>query len=134
MIYSTGPACHKRRRTNRKKEPRVSTFVSSLTDITEILVSKYDVKPEAIKPESTLTEIGLDSLSIAELMFDVADKYDIDVPDDRANFNTLGEAFYEHDSEIETVARECIAADFAFIASTYGFDADTEEMIATRDW
>ena len=50
------------------------------------------------------------------------------------DFNALAEAFYEHDSEIETAARECIAEDFAFIASTYGFDADTEEMIATRDW
>lgn len=66
--------------------------MSSLADITEILLAKYDVKPEAIKPEATLTEIGLDSLSIAELMFDVADKYEIDVPDDRADFNTLGEA------------------------------------------
>ena len=49
-------------------------------------------------------------------------------------FNALAEAFYEHDSEIETAARECIAEDFGFIASTYGFDADIEEMIATRDW
>ena len=66
--------------------------MSSLADITEMLVSKYDVKPEAIKPEATLTEIGLDSLSIAELLFDVADKYAIDIPDDRANVSTLGEA------------------------------------------
>ena len=49
-------------------------------------------------------------------------------------FNALAEEFYAHDSEIETVARECIAADFAFIAKAYGFDADTEELIATRDW
>lgn len=49
-------------------------------------------------------------------------------------FNALAEEFYAHDSEIETVARECIAADFAFVAKAYGFDADTEELIATRDW
>ena len=49
-------------------------------------------------------------------------------------FNALAEEFYAQDSEIETVARECIAADFAFVAKTYGFDADTEELIATRDW
>ncbi len=49
-------------------------------------------------------------------------------------FNALAEAFYEHDSEIETAARECIAGDFAFIAEAYGFDADIEELIATRDW
>ena len=50
-------------------------------------------------------------------------------------FNDLQEDFEENDSEIETVARECIGKDFEFIATSYGFeDADIEELIATRDW
>ncbi|KDN81328.1 DUF5713 family protein [Kitasatospora cheerisanensis] len=50
-------------------------------------------------------------------------------------FNRLGEAFEEAGSEIETVAREVIGADFAFVAAAYGFaDADGEELIAPRDW
>ena len=49
-------------------------------------------------------------------------------------FNDLQEEFYENDSEIETAARECIAMDFEFIAKAYGFNADVEELIATRDW
>ena len=49
-------------------------------------------------------------------------------------FNDLQEAFYEHDSEIETAARECIAMDFDFIVRTYGFEVDIEEVIAGRDW
>ena len=49
-------------------------------------------------------------------------------------FNDLEKAFLEADSEIETVARECIAADFEFVVTAYGFDADTEELIATREW
>jgi hypothetical protein len=50
-------------------------------------------------------------------------------------FNDLQEDFEEHNSEIETVARDCIAIDFEFIAISYGFkDADIEELIATRDW
>ncbi len=49
-------------------------------------------------------------------------------------FNALAEEFYEHDSEIETAARDCIGTDFAFIARIYGFDADIEALIATRDW
>lgn len=48
--------------------------------------------------------------------------------------NDLQEEFYANNSEIETVARECLAADFEFISITYGFDADIEELIATRDW
>ncbi|MBS1636897.1 MAG: hypothetical protein JST26_13350 [Bacteroidetes bacterium] len=50
-------------------------------------------------------------------------------------FNDLQEEFYENDSELETAARECIAMDFEFIATAYGFEnADVEELIATRDW
>lgn len=48
--------------------------------------------------------------------------------------NDLQEEFYENDSEIETAARECLAADFEFISVSYGFVADIEELIATRDW
>lgn len=49
-------------------------------------------------------------------------------------FNQLAEEFYEHDSEIETAARDCIAINFEFIADAYGYEADTEELIAPRDW
>lgn len=49
-------------------------------------------------------------------------------------FNALSEDFEAADSEIETAAREAIASDFAFIARTYGYDADTEALIAPRDW
>lgn len=48
--------------------------------------------------------------------------------------NEIAEYFYEHDSEIETAAREAIAEEFGHIAAAYGFDADIEELIATRDW
>jgi hypothetical protein len=49
-------------------------------------------------------------------------------------FNDLQEAFWEAGSEIETAARECIAADFAFLLEAYGYAFDLEEAIATRDW
>ena len=49
-------------------------------------------------------------------------------------FNALAEKFEENGSEIETAARENIGADFAYIAKAYGFDADVEELIATREW
>lgn len=48
--------------------------------------------------------------------------------------NDLQEAFSENDSEIETAARDCIAAEFEYISEAYGFDADVEELMATRDW
>lgn len=49
-------------------------------------------------------------------------------------FNDLQEEFGENESELETVARDCIAVDFENLAKIYGFDADIEELTATRDW
>jgi len=49
-------------------------------------------------------------------------------------FNDLENEFGENGSEIETGARESIAMNFEFIAKAYGFDADIEELIATRYW
>ena len=65
--------------------------MNSYDYIRQVLIERHDIKPEVIKPDATLAELGLDSLSAAELMFDVADKYGIDIPDDRANFTTLGD-------------------------------------------
>ncbi len=66
--------------------------MSAFTYLQEVLTDKYDIKADAIRPEATLEELGLDSLSVAELLFDVGDKFGIDVPDDRTDFKTLGEA------------------------------------------
>ncbi len=57
-----------------------------------VLSEKYDVARDAISPEATLTELGLDSLTIVELLFDVEDEFGIEVPEERANFETLAEA------------------------------------------
>lgn len=42
--------------------------------------------------------------------------------------------FDENDSEIETVARECIASTVAYILAWFGIPIDTEEAIRERDW
>ncbi|UUF15010.1 MULTISPECIES: DUF5713 family protein [Flavobacterium] len=48
--------------------------------------------------------------------------------------NELQDEFFEHDSEIETGARESIGQDFGIIAKSYGFNADGEELISPREW
>ena len=60
--------------------------------LADVLSEKYDVDPDAISPEATLTELGLDSLTIVELLFDVEDEFGIEVPEERATLETLAEA------------------------------------------
>lgn len=49
--------------------------------------------------------------------------------------NELEDEFDENESELETVAREAMGADFEFIVKAYGFeDVDIEDVIAPREW
>ena len=60
--------------------------------LADLLSEKYDVDPTTISPETTLTELGLDSLTVVELFFDVEDEFEIEIPEERATFETLAEA------------------------------------------
>lgn len=49
--------------------------------------------------------------------------------------NDLQEEFDENESELETVARECMMGAMHFIAKAYGFkDLSAEDVIGPRDW
>lgn len=49
-------------------------------------------------------------------------------------FNDLEVELEESGSELETIARENIAEDVAFVLDTYGLKADLEEALAPRTW
>ncbi len=66
--------------------------MNSFDYIRQILVDKFEVNADAITPEATFESLGLDSLTMVELMFDISDKYEIEIPTDRLDFKTLGEA------------------------------------------
>ena len=48
--------------------------------------------------------------------------------------NDLQEEFDENDSEIETSARESIAATVRYVLDWFGVEIDTETAIRERDW
>lgn len=48
--------------------------------------------------------------------------------------NDLQDEFFENDSEIETVARDCIGDTVAYILEWFGIPIDMEESIRERDW
>ena len=48
--------------------------------------------------------------------------------------NVLQEEFEENDSEIETVARDCIGETVTYILDWFDIPIDTEEAIRERDW
>lgn len=48
--------------------------------------------------------------------------------------NDLQEEFDENDSEIETVARDCIGVTVGYVLEWFGIPIDMEEAIRERDW
>ena len=48
--------------------------------------------------------------------------------------NDLQDEFDENDSEIETVARDCIGTTVGYILKWFGIPIDVEEAIRERDW
>lgn len=47
-----------------------------------ILAKRYSLAPDAISPASTLESLGLDSLDLIELLFEVEDEFQIRIPQD----------------------------------------------------
>jgi acyl carrier protein len=57
-------------------------MTTTLETVREILVNKYSLPRESIKPEATLDSLKLDSLDLVETLFEVEDEFHIRVPQD----------------------------------------------------
>ena len=64
-------------------------------DVVAIVAKKVQPKGREIKPEDRLDELGLDSFAAVEMIFDLEEKFDIQIPynsnDSRLEFETVGE-------------------------------------------
>ncbi len=48
--------------------------------VAQIIAEQAMLDPEAIKPETTLDDLGLDSLALVEVVFGIEEAFDISVP------------------------------------------------------
>ncbi len=60
--------------------------------LSHLLVTEFGVQEDRIVPGSTLTSLGLDSLSAAELVREIEREFGIVLSDEQASFETLGDA------------------------------------------
>ncbi len=56
--------------------------MSTLETLREILLQDYKVEPAKLEPDALLTELGVDSLGMLELMFKIEDRFDVKIPGD----------------------------------------------------
>ena len=50
-----------------------------------IIADKANMEPEALKPETPLVDLDIQSLDLAEIIFDLEDEFDIEIEMDAAN-------------------------------------------------
>jgi acyl carrier protein len=63
--------------------------MNSLTQLQELIHKKYNIDPATLDPEASMLEQGIDSLALADFLFDVEDHFGIDIPAERTDINSL---------------------------------------------
>jgi acyl carrier protein len=69
-----------------------SSIVTTQERLADLLVSKYGVERATLVPEASMAALGLDSLSLAELMFDIEDAFGITLKQEGTELRTFGDA------------------------------------------
>lgn len=63
--------------------------MSSLKQLQHLIQEKYKIDPATLDPDASMLDQGIDSLALAEFLFDIEDHFGIDFPDARAEINSL---------------------------------------------
>jgi len=61
----------------------------TVTALLDLIKQKFDIDPSTIDPDKPIFEFGIDSLSLAELLFSVEETFGITLPDVRDEVETL---------------------------------------------
>jgi acyl carrier protein len=67
-----------------------------------LLVKDYKLDPATLQPDALLEALGIDSLGVAELMFNVEDEFKVTIPGDPVVLKTVGDVVAYIDDLIAT--------------------------------
>ena len=63
--------------------------MNTLQQVTELIHTKFDIDKATLLPDLPMADYGLDSLSLAELLFTLEEDFNIQFPDHPENIDTL---------------------------------------------
>lgn len=63
----------------------------TLQRLREILVKDYQLAPDAVTPDAPLEGLGIDSLGVAELLFNIEDEFKVTLPREAVALATVGD-------------------------------------------
>lgn len=60
--------------------------------ISKIIAENADINPEIISPETTINELGLDSIDLVDLVMEIEDSFGVSIPDEEfENIRTVSD-------------------------------------------
>jgi len=63
--------------------------MNTLEQLTQLIHDKFDIEKSSLQPDLPLSEYGLDSLALAELLFTIEEEFNVKFPDRPENIDTL---------------------------------------------
>lgn len=60
-----------------------------LAHVQALLRERFSLADEAVRPESELASLGIDSLAALEFIFDLEEHFDVSLPQDRKELRTI---------------------------------------------
>jgi len=68
--------------------------------IIAMLVKDFKVDPDRLSPDARLEDIGIDSIGVAELLFNIEDEFHLKLPDVPLDLATFGDVVRYVDEQI----------------------------------
>jgi len=75
---------------------------TTLDRLRELLVKDYKLEPDLLTPDAPLEALGIDSLGVAELMFNIEDEFQVAIPGDPVALATIGDVVRYIDGLVTT--------------------------------
>lgn len=80
----------------------MSENASVMDMVRQIIVEKFERKPEEVTPEARFIEdLGADSLDLTELLMALEEEYKIDIDDEATELQTVGDAVKYIESKLQ---------------------------------
>lgn len=75
---------------------------TTLDRLRVLLVKDYKLEPDLLTPDAPLEALGIDSLGVAELMFNIEDEFEVTIPGDPVALATVGDVVRYIDDLVST--------------------------------
>jgi acyl carrier protein len=85
-----------------------------------LLVKDYKLDPATLLPDAPLEALGIDSLGVAELMFNIEDEFKVTIPGDPVALTTVGDVVGYIDDLIATQQAGAAAGNVAALRTAPG--------------